>query len=144
MNLGRYNDANKDLTLTDNYLVGATEFPNPWQTMTISGNTFIGPVTGAIDTSQYPGNVYLADKPTGTKVFVRANREQAGRAHVIVYNWDGADQVEVDLAAVLKSGDGFEVRNGQSFLAPAAAKGTFEGAPVSLPGPWPHGKSFAV
>jgi len=131
--LGRYNSTNIDLALTDNYLVGATDFTNPWQSLTMTGNTFIGPVTGAVQPTSYPDNTYLAEAPGGTRVFVRPNREQPGRAHVVVYNWDGADSVEVDLSTVLSPGDGYEIRSGQNFFAPAVVAGTFDGTLVSLP-----------
>src|SRR6185437_8871425 len=35
-------------------------------------------------------------KPSGVRVFVRPNRYEPGRAHVVVYNWDRADTVEID------------------------------------------------
>jgi len=79
------------------------------------------PVTGAVQPASYPDNTYLAAAPSGTQVFVRPNREQPGRAHVVVYNWDGVDSVEVDLQTVLSPGDGYEIRNGQNFFAPAVA-----------------------
>jgi len=50
-------------------------------------------------------------KPTGTKVFVYANKYQPGRAQVGIFNWDGKDQVEVDLFSALKAGQKFAVYN---------------------------------
>jgi MYXO-CTERM domain-containing protein len=101
--------------------------------MSMTGNTFIGPVTGAVQPASYPSNSYLAAAPSGTVVFVRPNREEPGRAHVVIYNWDGVDSVDVDLSTVLSPGDLYEIRNGQNFFAPAVVSGTFDGALVSLP-----------
>jgi hypothetical protein len=86
---------NQDAKLTDNYLVGTTVFQKTWTSIDMGGNTFIGAVSG-VDTTLYPTNTYLSSPPKGTKVVLRPNRYQAGRANVIVYNWDGLDSVDVD------------------------------------------------
>jgi len=37
----------------------------------------------------------------GTKVFVRPNRYESGRANIVVYNWDNSPKVSVDVHSVL-------------------------------------------
>ena len=79
-----------------------------------------------------------ADEAVGTppaeaRVFVRPNRYEAGRAHVIVYNWPRAASVAVDLAGVLALGDRYEVRNVQDVFGAPVVAGTFDGAPVAIP-----------
>src|SRR6185503_10835654 len=67
------------------------------------------------------------------KVFVRANKYEAGRANVTVYNWTGASTVDVDLSGVLAAGASYEVRNAQDFYGAPVASGTYQGGTVRLP-----------
>lgn len=69
----------------------------------------------------------------GTRVFVRPNRYDPGRANIIVYNWDNLSQVSVDLRNVLALGTAYEIRNAEDFFSPSVLKGTFDGKPVTLP-----------
>src|SRR5262249_40597759 len=90
--------------------------------------------TEGCDAKGFPENSYLAAPPKGgTRIFVRPNKYEPGRAHVCVFNWDNADKVPVDLSKVLKPGDTYEVRDSQDFLGPAIVRGTYEGKPVELP-----------
>jgi hypothetical protein len=75
----------------------------------------------------------ISGAPTGIWTFVRPNRYEPGRAHIVIYNWDHKDSVAVDLSRALKSGDRFEVRDAQNFFGPAVVTGTYSGAPVVLP-----------
>lgn len=70
---------------------------------------------------------------SGTKIFVRPNRYEPGRANVIVYNWDNLDSVAVDVSSVLAPGAAYEVRNAQDFFAPPVLSGVFNGGPLILP-----------
>src|SRR5262249_53038353 len=76
-------------TLLDNYLVGgqALAFVNAFRPITMSGNSLVGTLTG-LKSSEFPSNSYFSARPTGTKVFVRKNQYEPGRANVTVYNWD--------------------------------------------------------
>src|SRR5206468_7060903 len=70
---------------------------------------------------------------TGTRVFVRPNRYEAGRAHIIVYNWDNLSHVTVDVSSVLSPRTPYEVRNAQDFFAPPVLSGVFDGELLELP-----------
>ncbi len=72
-------------------------------------------------------------RPAGAIVFVRPNRYEAGRANVVVYNWELTDEVAVDLGAILPIGAAFEVRDAENFFGAPVADGTYDGAPVRLP-----------
>ncbi|HEY5914233.1 MAG TPA: right-handed parallel beta-helix repeat-containing protein [Verrucomicrobiae bacterium] len=69
----------------------------------------------------------------GTRVFVRPNQYEPGRANIIVYNWDGLDNVAVDVSSVVSPGATFEVRNAQEFLAAPLLSGTYDGQLLLLP-----------
>jgi hypothetical protein len=79
------------------------------------------------------GDSYGATQPSGVRVVVRPNQYEAGRAHVAVYNWGGAASASVDLSAVLRVGERYEVRNAQTFFGPPVASGTYGGGPIALP-----------
>jgi hypothetical protein len=96
------------------------------------GNTFIGPVEG-VDAVDYPDNVYLDAPPAANHVVLRPNRFEPGRAHVIVYNWEGADSVSVDLTDVVPTGTDFELRNVQSYFEAPVVSGTYDGGAVTVP-----------
>ena len=69
----------------------------------------------------------------GTKAFVRPNLYQAGRANIIVYNWDNLSNVVVDVSSVLPMNSGFEVRNAEDFEAAPVLSGVFTGQRLLLP-----------
>jgi|GEM_PF-1176990 len=71
--------------------------------------------------------------PTGAQVFVRPNQYEPGRGHVIVYNWSRQASVSVNLSAILKSGQAYEIRDSQNYFGPPVAQGTYAGELVSLP-----------
>lgn len=123
---------NEDVELEDNYIVGQTIFQPSWQSVTMTGNTFIGQVSG-VTTASHPNNTYLTSAPSGAKVVVRPNPHQPGRAHVIVYNWDQADSVELDVTSVVPIGASYELRSVQDVFGAPPLSGTFDGKPLSLP-----------
>ncbi len=77
---------------------------------------------------------YVAGSPTGTVVRLRANRYEPGRGHLVVYNWDRAAAVSVNLGAIgLAAGDPFEIRDSQNYFGARILQGVYTGAPVSVP-----------
>jgi hypothetical protein len=74
-----------------------------------------------------------AGQLSGTKVFVRSNRYEKGRANIVVYNWDRSAKIAVDVRSVLDAGAAYEVRNAQDFFSPPVLSGTYDGQPLQLP-----------
>jgi len=74
-----------------------------------------------------------AEPPRHTKVFVRPNRYEAGRAIIVVYNWGGQSEVSVDVAGTLRPGDHYEIRNVQALFGPPVVQGTFHGDSIRVP-----------
>jgi hypothetical protein len=79
------------------------------------------------------GSTWTRGRPEGTWVFVRPNRYEKGRAHIVTYNWDLQPTVSVDLSAALRPGDFYEIRDAQNFFGPPVTAGAYEGRPVSIP-----------
>lgn len=59
---------------------------------------------------------YIDSAPSGLKVFVQSNKYESGRANIIIYNWDKAQTVEVDIASTLNPGDSYQLRNVQDYF----------------------------
>ncbi|MGE5745128.1 MAG: hypothetical protein ACM368_14415 [Gemmatimonadota bacterium] len=75
----------------------------------------------------------LPSLPTTTRVFVRPNKYEPGRAHVVVFNWGREAAVAVDLAGVLRTGDRYEVHNVQDLFGAPVVSGEYQGAPIRIP-----------
>ena len=131
--LGYDHTGNLDVTLLGNYFSGATLFAQPWQSITMSENTFYSEVSGYIDPAAYSDNDYVTSRPVGAKVIVLPNHYEAGRAHIAVYNWDLAASVPVDVSPVLLPGATFELRNAQDFWAAPVLSGVYTGDPLVVP-----------
>ncbi len=78
-------------------------------------------------------SIFVIGQLSGTRVFVRTNLYEPGRANIIVYNWDNLDNVSVDIHSVLPLNTLFEVRNAQDLNAPPVLSGRFSGQPLPLP-----------
>ncbi len=158
-NLG-YNKGIASPTLLDNYLIGGSTslaLVNAFRPITMTGNTLLGKLSG-FESTEFPGNTYLSSRPTGTRVFVRPNDYEPGRANITVYNWDRAGTVGVSLKGILEAGTAYEVRNAQNFYGPPVLSGVYDGSaslqlpmtgmvpatPVGLPTPSGTGPDFQV
>ncbi len=133
--------------LRDSYVVGLD------QTLTLlnanwDNNTYVWPLTGnefLLDFTSYSYSAWqfvtgydldstvVVGDLQGTRVFIRTNLYEQGRANIIVYNWDNLDNVAVDMSSLLPVGSVFEVRNAQDFHAPPVLSGVFDGLPLVLP-----------
>jgi len=120
------------LTATDNYFAGGQALGLVrCDDAQMTGNTFIGRIAG-FSAAQYPDNTYYSSTPGGTYVVVRPNPYEIGRGHIVVYNWDLNDSVEVDISSLgLAVGDRYEVRNAQNYDQ-VMLSGIFDGGPLVL------------
>ncbi|MEP7106939.1 MAG: hypothetical protein ABI760_03140, partial [Ferruginibacter sp.] len=48
---------------------------------------------------------------SGNKIFIRKNKYDSNRATIIVYNWDQANTVSVNVKGILSAGDYYELHN---------------------------------
>jgi hypothetical protein len=78
-------------------------------------------------------STFLDGGLSGTKVFVRSNAYEPGRAHIVVYNWDNLDEVSVDLRSVLPAGAWFEIRHAQNPSVDPLLRGVYDGQLLQLP-----------
>jgi hypothetical protein len=76
-------------------------------------------------------STWIDNAPTGLKVFVRPNRYQAGRGNIVIYNWDRANVVNVDVSSILNPGDGYELHNVQDYFGDVV-RGTYAGGLLTI------------
>lgn len=74
-----------------------------------------------------------AGTPTGVRVVVKANKYEAGRAHVVVNNWARQASVAADVSGVLRVGDRYEARSVQDIFGSPVATGTYAGGTIDIP-----------
>jgi hypothetical protein len=73
-------------------------------------------------------------RPTGVKTVIRPNKYEAGRGHIIVFNWELDGWVDVDVSSLgLQIEDEYEVRDAQNYFEPPVARGTYKGKSIRLP-----------
>ena len=143
--VGYYSKNCNPLTVTGNYWVNV-DVVHPTSVMTapydplgrvgftLTSNTLVGALDG-FTASDYPNNTYYtnASPPNVNKVVVLPNAYEAGRATVVVYNWQNLASVTVDLTGVVSPGTLYEIRNAQNYYGPVVASGTYSGGSVTLP-----------
>lgn len=131
---------NTNYRVNNNVFRGWTDFESyrlnaDWSELKeCEGNTFF-PVRQPFPTNDYPNNAYhtTASPPSGQQIFVRPNRYEQGRGHIVVFNWDELDTAQIDLSNVLSVGDLYEVLNGQNYFGDPVALGAYDGNPIALP-----------
>ncbi|MCC6591570.1 MAG: hypothetical protein IT168_33090 [Bryobacterales bacterium] len=125
-----------DITVKNNYFaIGSALILINCRIAALEGNTFVGSTSG-FDQKEYARNVYVpyGTKPdSGINVFVRANKYQPGRGHIVVYNWESKETVEAKLDEVLKPGQNFEIRDAQNYFGEPVLEGVYNGGPVTIP-----------
>lgn len=134
---------NGDVVVERNYFVGGSPVLRFgfWTAARVSNDTLIGfgrgPLIERLDPAAsgqiWRDNVELQTPPRTTRVAVRPNPYEAGRAHVVVFNWGKQPRVTVDVSAVLAPGDRYEVRNVQDLFGAPVVTGTITGSSITIP-----------
>jgi hypothetical protein len=107
-------------------------------TNTVGGTNAVGMTFAAWQaTMGWDSNtVYSLALPSNNYVVVRPNKYERGRAHIVVFNWEGRTNQTINLSGTgLVTGDAFEVRDVQNYLGTPVLKGTYNAASptVTLP-----------
>lgn len=113
----------RNFVLDSNYLTCQTRlgFNNtPVFDASVKGNkimagipTVYGYYLWGFNTTDYPQNDYVSTVPnTGLEYFILPNRYEPKRSHLVVYNWDSAATVTVNVSqAGLQKGEGYKLLN---------------------------------
>lgn len=82
------------------------------------------------------GNLVLSAKekrPEGKKVILRPSRYDPSRAHVVIYNWERAPEVEVDVSAFMETGQPYRLLNPTNSFGEPVVKGTNRDGKIRVP-----------
>lgn len=71
--------------------------------------------------------------PAATRVFLRPNKYEAGRAFIVVYNFGHENPVNVDIAGIITAGHRYEIRNVQTVYDAPVVSGTYAGGTIAIP-----------
>jgi hypothetical protein len=76
-------------------------------------------------------------RPAGApaRVVVRPNRYDAGRFHVIVWNWARRPTVDLELGLHLKAGESYRLMSPRDVFGEPVLAGVCEGRPIAVPVP---------
>ncbi len=95
-----------------------------------AGTFFSGwPAKSGLDSQ----STFHSGEPTGVWTFVMPNHYEPGRANIVVYNWDHAASVALDVSGTMTSGARYEIVDAQNYFGPPVAAGTYDGKPISVP-----------
>ncbi|MBK9961714.1 MAG: T9SS type A sorting domain-containing protein [Saprospiraceae bacterium] len=113
-----------DMTLDSNILTCQTRIGGTGVkllgTTSVKGNKILGgihPTKGyylwGFTADDFPENDYSETLPTtGLQYFIRINKYETGRAHLVIYNWENSPSVKIDISNIgLKSGERIAVIN---------------------------------
>jgi hypothetical protein len=98
-------------------------------------------VNGGLNIERYrdvtqQGNLIIAkgrERPQAVKSFLLPNRYAQNRAHLVIYNWQKAESVEVKVKPFLNSGDAYRLLDPQDFFGDPIAQGTCRGDTIRVP-----------
>jgi hypothetical protein len=123
-----------DPSIVDNTFVAspALEIVACTGATTITGNSFVGPVSGFTATD-FPDNSYWIARTKSWNVVVRPNRYDPSRVHIAAYNWDNWDSLPVNVSGVLGVGEAYDLYDVQNLFGAPVASGVFAGGAFDLP-----------
>jgi len=98
-------------------------------------------VNGELDISRYKqvtqsGNLVIKKgekRPVGTKSFLLPNRFDRNRAHLVIYNWDNAEKVQLKAEPFLADGESFRLMDPQDLFGQPLARGKCWAGAISVP-----------
>ena len=140
MQVGYGATVNGTVQMSNNYVAAGGTVLNVgyWTSFSANGNQLIG--TGqilqindpSISSGTFTGQTQSA-MPTATKVVVRPNPYEQGRANIVVYNWGQQSSVSVDLTNIVPLGAQYQIRNVQDWFGTPVVSGTYNGGFVTIP-----------
>jgi hypothetical protein len=111
-----------------------------WDNNTYYGSELFLYNSNGTHSSGWPGltqmdahSSFSTGQPTGTWSFVLPNKYESGRANIVIYNWNLASSVAVDVSSAISPGTTYEVRDAENFFAAPVVSGVYTGKPINIP-----------
>jgi hypothetical protein len=70
---------------------------------------------------------------SSTRVFIRPNKYESGKANIVVYNPGLSPRIQVNLGGFLQAGEAFIVRDAQNYFGEPVLSGVYDGKAIQLP-----------
>lgn len=117
-----------------------TNYPGYQEEISVPWDHFANNIRPTWRPSNSPGGslgfdangVLYGTRPTRTEIFIRPNRYQMGRVHIIIFNWNRLPTVEVDISSILPIGTPYEIRNAFNYFNDIVSSGIYDGKPIIL------------
>jgi hypothetical protein len=124
----------RDAIVEGNHFIGGDPLNlTNCESAVVRNNTVYGRIAPALEDT-FPENRFMRTRPFENEVLVRPNRYEHGRAHIVVFNWQGLDAVTASVAeAHLRVGERYELRDAQNFYGPPILTGRYAGKAITLP-----------
>ncbi len=131
-----------NMTVDSNYFLGQLRLTAPFVGFSGNGNKIYGGTAlpylvafGDIDWSLWRNTEASQDVPTeGVEYFLLPNKYEAGRAHLVVYNWGDADEVGIDISQLnIQPGDRYQLINVTDFYHDIITDVCPEGKQIVVP-----------
>jgi hypothetical protein len=98
-------------------------------------------VNGGLDVTRYrkvaqKDNLVVGrdqERPEGTKSILLPNTFDVNRAHVVVYNWDMAEMLDVTVKPFLIDGESYRLMDPQNLFGPPVSEGKCRGDAIRIP-----------
>jgi hypothetical protein len=98
-------------------------------------------VNGGLNIDRYKkatqqNNLIIAkgqERPQGVKTFLLLNRYDENRAHLVVYNFDKAETIDVKAEPFLRDGDSYRLMDPQDFFGNPVTQGKCSGSTIRVP-----------
>ncbi|MBU1536662.1 hypothetical protein KKF84_15150 [Myxococcota bacterium] len=116
---------NASVIFSGNYQVGNLDFTGNWEHVEITDNTIYGVVNG-VDMADYPENTVTTELPTGYNLFIRPNYYNTNQSMVVIYNWSGVDQIDVDLSQIITGRHQYSVHSVFDRFGTPVTRGVFD------------------
>lgn len=136
LNLG-FRAGSSNARVENNYFAGGRiQLAGKNPGVILEGNTIL--TLGAAPRGVLPNsqNQWYLFRPAETRIFVRPNQYEPGRANITIYNWQKRDEVMLtaqDLSGVdFEPGDTYQLRNVQDYFDDVIT-GTYDGSAITVP-----------
>ena len=128
-----YTGGTSNASVTGNYFIQGVITFNLNTGMTFTGNTLWDYSFVNSDYTSTAGNT-ATNSPTGLSYVIRINAYESNRANLMVFNWNSATSINVDISSVISNGATYSIVDAQNYYGtPIVGPTTYGGGTVSVP-----------
>lgn len=127
-----------DTILTNNRLLGHIAIHPSRDGLQVTQNRFIGNFE-SFESNEWSENEYYeeiwpnppSNLPTKNEIIIKPNKYDTNRAHIVIYNWENKDTVDLDLSEFVDIGTTYTIKNAANLDDPKIT-GIYSGT-ISIP-----------